>query len=1677
MNLSIKITLAFLALWAPLTVFGQPFDKIAPQKSSAESFEEARPVPYYSSTVPARFTGSGASDNPATLTEPLRFPLQHPDASNNWACPAALANGDLLLFWSAFGDLAFSRSTDGGQTWESPGVIASTPGFVPNFPEAICTPTGRAIITWSDTQTRELMRSYSDDNGVSWSSPEQITFSGRNERWTSLSQTLDGTLWLFYSDYVGNARDIFYRTSSDNGATWSAEQTFLATTADEQFASVISAGPSTLLAFYSDNSGGNYSIYQASSDDGGQTWSPPMAIGEVYQDENRPRPLRRSNGTLQLLYGANAPAPVLPNTLQGDIYSITSADGGSSWSLPQRFTQYAGNDGSPGAALLNDQPFVTFISSRWAANFNQNQIWYGIIGVTLDSNPPPALFNRQILSPLPGQPVAARAFVDDESGIANVTISYSVDGVPAGPFPMYDDGMHNDDNPGDNVWGTDIGPFQIGDTIAYSFTISDISANTVQISAGSFDMSAVHSAGNVILSVYDNAKLADEGAVAGRSAYWPVPDGHDYLYLGGLWVGAEVSGEQRVMNVHYSNLGGIDWTPTAGTPITVAPGVSDQDISLRYDDQLAQSAPLGLQVHQESYQWSGSTRDDFIIFRYTIKNTGLNGDLNNVYAAVWLDPDISSQTNAGDDMGGYDFQRGLAYLYDPGQNPAGYLGLKLLGAIPYTANLHSNNDPTTDAQRFQFMTAGILPNANYPSDWRILLTAPPFYLAAGDSYTVAFGLVMGESQELQANADTMAALYEQIWGVPQPLLPPANLIALDKFDGEAALYWDWPGMALEAGTGEPDLGEKRNGERGNRRTGEAEESLFRNSPALPLAGSYSPGKSQNSLQPEGSLLGFSIYRQGSDPFFTQVGIVPPSQYHFIDHGVANGQVYQYYVTAVYSNGESGPSNITTGYPMSLPNAPGKAVSHARPGGRPYGIAFDGSSVWMANYYHTEIIRFDPVTWQPQGSIPAPGGNGCYGMAWDGAYLWVAHRLAGGVYQIDLAGNILQFLDVPPGINGGELLTGLAYENGYIWVMDRYNFVVHKFDAASGVLLQTLSMPAEFLAPASPQGLGYLPDRGTFMVGLLTDGASKTRIYEVTATDFTLTGRDFEFNMEYDPGNGEFYSSIRGGLALNPMNGNYWIGDVWTDMVYEVQPFPAVEFADALTVSDNNGNSLVLVFGIAQDASDGYDPQYDVLAPPPPPAGAFDARFQISGIDFLQDFRGSANNITWDVYYLPSSGGEPVTLTWGDISGIPGRFALVDWVTNGVLVNIDMRTTNSFTDLQGFGHMRIVYSRTEYFNQTVAQGWNLLSLPGQVADPFYLTVFPNAQPGTLFGFAGSYYSAEMMELTRGYWLRFPDPGEAGINSTPFYDCQINLLKGWNMIGGPSCDVALSEVSDPGGIIIPGTLYGYNGAYFPSDTLYRGDGYWIRAGEAGAIFISCGGLAGKIPGAATAPLFDPGQFSKIEIRDATPGSGRAQTLYFAGKLENPETRLSFSLPPLPPAGGFDARFADDYRLSEAEEALIRVQSSHYPLALRFSNLKLDETCQYVLTELAGTREIGRHPVNEGAAIVIADPQVNALRLHKVAGLPTVFAVSQNYPNPFNPVTEIQYALPQPEKVEIVIYNALGQKVKTLLSRAQEAGYYTIAWDATNDAGEKVGSGIYFYRIQAGKYSAVRKMALVR
>ncbi|NIO62453.1 MAG: T9SS type A sorting domain-containing protein [Gammaproteobacteria bacterium] len=93
------------------------------------------------------------------------------------------------------------------------------------------------------------------------------------------------------------------------------------------------------------------------------------------------------------------------------------------------------------------------------------------------------------------------------------------------------------------------------------------------------------------------------------------------------------------------------------------------------------------------------------------------------------------------------------------------------------------------------------------------------------------------------------------------------------------------------------------------------------------------------------------------------------------------------------------------------------------------------------------------------------------------------------------------------------------------------------------------------------------------------------------------------------------------------------------------------------------------------------------------------------------------------------------------------------------------------------------------------------------------------------------------------------------------------------------------------------------------------------------------------------------------------------------------------------------------------------------------------------------------------------------------PVDFSLSQNYPNPFNPVTNIRFSIPDAGNVNLFVYNMLGEKVKTLVDGHKSAGVYHVEWDGTNSAGQKMVSGIYFYKLQMGSNVHMKKMLFMK
>ncbi|UCF04730.1 MAG: T9SS type A sorting domain-containing protein [bacterium] len=94
-----------------------------------------------------------------------------------------------------------------------------------------------------------------------------------------------------------------------------------------------------------------------------------------------------------------------------------------------------------------------------------------------------------------------------------------------------------------------------------------------------------------------------------------------------------------------------------------------------------------------------------------------------------------------------------------------------------------------------------------------------------------------------------------------------------------------------------------------------------------------------------------------------------------------------------------------------------------------------------------------------------------------------------------------------------------------------------------------------------------------------------------------------------------------------------------------------------------------------------------------------------------------------------------------------------------------------------------------------------------------------------------------------------------------------------------------------------------------------------------------------------------------------------------------------------------------------------------------------------------------------------------------MPAGFNLYQNHPNPFNPITNIIYELPIDCHVNLEIYNIIGQNITTVVNEYQEAGRKIACWNGMNENGMKVSSGVYCYRLDAGAFTATKKMVLMR
>jgi len=388
--------------------------------------------------------------------------------------------------------------------------------------------------------------------------------------------------------------------------------------------------------------------------------------------------------------------------------------------------------------------------------------------------------------------------------------------------------------------------------------------------------------------------------------------------------------------------------------------------------------------------------------------------------------------------------------------------------------------------------------------------------------------------------------------------------------------------------------------------------------------------------------------------------------------------------------------------------------------------------------------------------------------------------------------------------------------------------------------------------------------------------------------------------------------------------------------------------------------------------------------------------------------------------------------------------------------------------------------------TLMSNWNLVS--NSVVDintaggmyigegPTPIAQYPNLQ--FQYGWqrnSDSYSTVTQFTTGRGYWVKLTSgsTGSFGGNKIK-YPLTINVFQGWNIIGGGSESIPVGKVFPQGGLGIS-KLYDYVGTptYHEENTaMVSGKGYWVLANAAGTIVINPN-ASGTAPTGTTATP-----------PPAPTSSPAAPVLSCANCVALGHPSLSWTAT----ANG------GTYMVSRATCVYGDPECE-----MVYHNIYSGSNTTFTDNEVTIWKKTGAQPAPEGIyyyrvrainTVGEVSPYSNVLNIASgeilytkigatgekeeiiLTRIPATFGLDQNFPNGFNPTTQIKYRLSSDVHVTLVVYDVLGKEVARLVDGDETAGFKTVEFNAGN-----LVSGIYFYHLQAGNFSDVKKMILMK
>ncbi len=424
--------------------------------------------------------------------------------------------------------------------------------------------------------------------------------------------------------------------------------------------------------------------------------------------------------------------------------------------------------------------------------------------------------------------------------------------------------------------------------------------------------------------------------------------------------------------------------------------------------------------------------------------------------------------------------------------------------------------------------------------------------------------------------------------------------------------------------------------------------------------------------------------------------------------------------------------------------------------------------------------------------------------------------------------------------------------------------------------------------------------------------------------------------------------------------------------------------------------------------------------------------------------------------------------------------------------------------------------------TPQEEYKLISIPYSFADSSVQTLFknlgePNQYVWRMFGRWNDRkkeyeeFPKDFKTIRRGegYWLITKQPTTIDFGTTTIQgsedDFEIVLAPGYNLIGNPF-PYRVSWYNSKREAGIENVIWKFNKAYDSTSFIMEPfTGYFIKNRDSTTkkIWINSEQVvAGSLSkeNAFSSTLLD--HEWKIRLKANTSHSKDENT--FVGMLHGASEKFDdndFSKPPVSPGeyvsvmlkNGKEVLAADyrpmsnegdywDFTLSSsvANEAVTLSFDTFGEIPQNFGLYLVDFVTERIFDVTTSLTQAVTMHKNESARnfrFVVGNRSFLEKSSSGIPIVPLQYLLEQNFPNPFNPSTSIKYSLSHSASVKLEIFNVLGQKVKTIVNSFQPIGEYIARWDGTDNFGRKAASGVYYYRIEANEFTAIKKMTLIK